>query len=48
MGESEMKTLIACILSLALIGCTTAIPLKPRFPEPPAELMEKPPALLKL
>lgn len=43
-----MKTLLAVILSLALVGCVTAIPLKPKFPEPPAELMEKPPKLLTL
>lgn len=36
------KLVAILILSVALIGCGHTVPIKPKFPEPPQELMKTP------
>ncbi len=38
----KLKLVSALILCVALIGCGHTMPIKPKFPEPPQELMKTP------
>lgn len=43
-----MKTLLAILLSLALVGCSTVVPVKAKFPDAPDTIKRKCPALKPL
>jgi hypothetical protein len=40
--------LLAVLLAVTLVGCSTAVPVKPKFPEPIKELTEQCKALQKV
>jgi hypothetical protein len=43
-----IKTILAVVVSLSLVGCATVVPVKAKFPEVPATLLVKCPSLNKL
>lgn len=43
-----IKTVLALIVSGALVGCSTVVPVKSKFPDVPTQLMNKCPQLKKL
>ena len=43
-----MKTLLALLIAVTLVGCSTTVPVTRKFPEAPKTLIEKCPELKKL
>ena len=43
-----MKTLLALLIAVTLVGCSTTVPVTRKFPEAPQTLIEKCPELKKL
>jgi hypothetical protein len=43
-----IKSTLALLLAISLVGCTTVVPVKFKFPDVPAPLMVKCPQLKKL
>jgi hypothetical protein len=43
-----IKSTLALLLAISLVGCTTVVPVKSKFPDVPAPLMVKCPQLKKL
>ena len=41
-NSDPMKLIITILICITLIGCGHTIPIKPKFPEPPQELMQTP------